>query len=142
MRSVNPTVANILLMMGVLVLIVGIQKIVKYIIFVNKPHVTVRGEIIGCDREVRRYKLYSKTICHVKLKFEYEGRTYNVNDENPISEKVYDELYHDSLECGIRITENSPHCAVLECTEALAAPRNEGIRFILVAIAVIILSLI
>lgn len=142
MRTMNSAAFPILLVMGIVLSAIGIWQIIKYYIKSKKPYVTIRGEIIGCDKEVHHHRLHTVTSCHAKLKFEYKEKPYTVRDENAVPEAVYDELYSDNMTCGIRITEDDPYSASLDCKEGRASMYKEGLKIVIIGIAVIIFALI
>lgn len=142
MRSINPATSVILLSMGAILLMIGLWQLIKYFICIKKPYVTIQGEITGCDKEIHHSRMFTRTLCRAKLRFDYEGKTYNVKDENAVPEDVYDKLYGDNMTCGIRLINGDPYSAALDCKESLAAGRNEGLKIIAIAVVVIVFALL
>lgn len=142
MRSINPASALVLVLMGLVLLGMGITILVKHYIFIRKPYETVEGEITGCEKEVHHYRTHITTLCHAKLKFEYDGAVREVVDSNAVPERIYDGLYYCNTKCRIRIPERRFYDATLDYAECLNVKRNQGLLYFAIGAFVIFIGLI
>ena len=142
MRYSNPATSLILLIFGFVLIGMGISKLIKHYTFMKKPHETIEGEIVGCEKEIHHYRLHTVTLCRAKLKFEYGGEVREIMDENAIPERIYDGLYSDGLKCRIRICEGKAYSATLDYAECLNVGRNQGFLFVGIGVLMVIIGLL
>ena len=142
MRYSTPATSLILLIFGLILIGMGISKLIKHYTFMKKPHETIEGEIVGCEREIHHYRLYTVTLCRAKMRFEYNGRTYDIMDENAVPERIFENVFSYNLKHRIRITGGDAYTATLDYAECLTVGRNQGFLFAGIGVAAVIIGLL
>ncbi len=68
---------------GVVILIAGLRKTVRYLRIVTTKYRTVPGKIVDCIKEERQIKHGKQTDYYPVMEFEYEGRVHTVKSRVP-----------------------------------------------------------
>ncbi|MBR5307692.1 MAG: hypothetical protein IKU43_02900 [Clostridia bacterium] len=138
----NPSASVIIVIFGFVLIGMGISKLIKHCTFMKKPHEAIYGEIVGCEKEIHHYRLHTVTLCRAKMRFEYNGRTYDIMDENAVPERIFGNVFSYNLKHRIRITGGDAYTATLDYAECLNVGRNQGFLFAGIGLAAVIIGLL
>lgn len=83
MERTSKVFGFVIFAVGVVILIAGLRKTVRYLRIVTTKYRTVPGKIVDCIKEERQIKHGKQTDYYPVMEFEYEGRIHTVKSRVP-----------------------------------------------------------